>query len=863
MTCLSSVCGRVDPTRVRQGARCAWARTKRIPALPTIQNRSLQTVVDELYSHEERIESSEVASNASQHSSVLPQRSRRSGLSRPPEQASPSASTQIRSSRHGFEAPPTRTTKNAYKKSNAYDYNVNTGKQVADKGSKTRRNGQQAKLAVGATKRLIRKPAPHAAIPSIGGFALPGVNQTHFVQSQDWRVFNNTNGTAGGKLSDVQPEFHNFVYWKQSVQLLSLGMGIRWLESDIKSTLGVADQLINHSDVASLRQEWQKLDPEQRKEIWSPCMLYAMERARDRGIVFLGATLDSKLPGYAIHDALGVIAASYPIHEIKDEHERIFKADQLLETLTKVIDNLPHCRPFFRQPTISRLAKLLPPDQTKTFYEVLERNRVLLKAETLLHFARKLSISSAHKSAGFSILKLAVAQGVPLDSPVFSSVLTSLLHRSRADDVQSGSEAAAEKRDDFDYNEALQHFVEEGFTPNIITFTSFLDSLCRNSQLDEAIRLALLFAETGAELDVKSWTTLSRAAKNSRDVNQFIKTLNFGKMAGATNIDLLNSALHGALVFAASKGKDENIAVSDAPKIFPSMLRIYAKKFDLRPLQSWIPDSLPLGLRLEPIPSQNSLDAEMDGQLPNDLPIIRAVEGFFSEGDGARLRPSPTTIATMLRAYIHDMRGPYELMSYYTFFKSALESPTGLITAEELIASQGSLIHDTIISSMIKTPSLARPALQIFGDMLKDHLRTKKVKDGQGKPSTTGGDVVVVPAHPSPSLYTFNIIIHGLLSAFEKDLAEQLLQVMGEQAIEPNLVTWNTLIQGYASMQDVSSTVASLQQLESAGHKPDHFTFKAFGMLRNQEKALQMMEGIIDENRKKVEEGDFAHYFAK
>lgn len=683
------------------------------------------------------------------------------------------------------------------------------------------------------------------------------------MESQDWRVFNSTNGAPSGKLTDVKPEFHNFVYWKQSVQLLSLGMGIRWLESDVKSTLAVADDLIKHSDVASLRQEWQKINSERRTEIWSPCMLYAMERARDRGTAFLSATLDSNLPGYAIHDALGVIAASYPIHEIKDEHERIFKADQLLETLTKIIRDLPHSRPFFRQPTISRLAKLLPPDQTKTFYEVLERNRVSLKPETLLHFARKLSTSSAHKSSGFSILKLAVAQGVPLDSPVFSSVLTSLLHRSRTDDAQSGPDAAAEKRDDFDYNEALQHFVEEGFTPNIITFTAFLDSLCRNSQLDEAIRLALLFAETGAELDVKSWTTLSRAAKNSRDVNQFIKTLDFGKMAGAAHIDLLNSALHGALVFAATKVKDEHIAVCDTPKIFPSMLRIYAKKFDLRPLQSWIPDSLPLGLRLDPISTQNPLDAEADGQSPNDLPIIRAVEEFFSEGDGARLRPNPTTIATMLRAYIHDMRGPYELMSYYTFFKSALESPTGLITAEELIASQGSLIHDTIISSMIKTPSLARPALQIFGDMLKDHLRTKKFKDGQGKPSTTGGNAGVVPAHPAPSLYTFNIIIHGLLTAFEKDLAEQLLQVMGEQAIEPNLVTWNTLIQGYASMQDVSSTVASLQQLESAGHKPDHFTFKAFGMLRNQEKALQMMEGIIDENRKKVEEGDFAHYFAK
>lgn len=53
--------------------------------------------------------------------------------------------------------------------------------------------------------------------------------------------------------------------------------------------------------------------------------------------------------------------------------------------------------------------------------------------------------------------------------------------------------------------------------------------------------------------------------------------------------------------------------------------------------------------------------------------VLPVVDKFFSAGDETRVQPTSTTVAIMVRAYIKSLQQPYELMSFYNFFKSRLE----------------------------------------------------------------------------------------------------------------------------------------------------------------------------------------------
>jgi pentatricopeptide repeat protein len=97
-------------------------------------------------------------------------------------------------------------------------------------------------------------------------------------------------------------------------------------------------------------------------------------------------------------------------------------------------------------------------------------------------------------------------------------------------------------------------------------------------------------------------------------------------------------------------------------------------------------------------------------------------------------------------------------------------------------------------------------------------------------------------------------LISRLLARNEKMVATQLMDVMREQGMQPNLETWNAMVKGYAVLQDLPQTVSMLRKLEAAGYTPDDYTFKAFGKLKNQAKALDLMDKIIRANEAKLAE---------
>lgn len=596
---------------------------------------------------------------------------------------------------------------------------------------------------------------------------------------------------------------------------------------------------------SSIREAWEELDIEARNEKWPNVMLSTIQLCPEKAGQVLEATLHPLPPGYAISDVAHFCITTLKLEGIKVARERLSKADEVLELFAKLAEDLPSGHVPFRQHTLGHLARVLPVEQASEMYEILHRVGIKMHHNTQLKFASKLASNYAYKIKAFRILQDIAESGQDLNQASIASVITTLLHTRQAEEDWTNSE------DRFYPQRAMEYFLEKGFSPNLVSFTALIESLCVQGDIAEAARLPLLLAENGASLDQRCYTTVFRGAKNSLKASNIKLALDVARAAKVPHIDVLNNTLHSVFYFAEMECREKKYTSPWVLPLFGPMLRLYAKKFDLEPLQSLLPDTLPLILGQETWEGPEKFRSGPRREWEFKNTIVPVVEELFSDGDGTRQKPNSMTLAIMLRAYIKSLYRPYDLMSFYTFFKTRLEEQgPGRNWATELVKEQGSLIHDTLILVMLERRALLRPALQVFGDMLQDSFKSKPTPSLSSATPSDEDD----PVHPTPSLFTFSILIHGLLMGREKMLAEQMLQAMREHGFEPNIVTWNTIAKGYASMQNLSQTVGTLQDLEAAGFKPDVHTYKAFARLRDQTRALQTMEKIIDANKKRLEE---------
>ncbi|KAF2479927.1 hypothetical protein BDY17DRAFT_312850 [Neohortaea acidophila] len=68
-----------------------------------------------------------------------------------------------------------------------------------------------------------------------------------------------------------------------------------------------------------------------------------------------------------------------------------------------------------------------------------------------------------------------------------------------------------------------------------------------------------------------------------------------------------------------------------------------------------------------------------------------------------------------------------------------------------------------------------------------------------------------------PTVQSWSIFLHGFTRHGKPKLAEQILAYMRGQGIEPNHVTWSTLLTGYARAQDEEGVLEGLRQVHESG----------------------------------------------
>lgn len=666
------------------------------------------------------------------------------------------------------------------------------------------------------------------------------------------------------ELASVQKQFNK---WKAAIRRLNSGRSTAVLHREDRGKW-----LYGLSDVTLMRDAWEATSIEARQTAWPEVMLATLRWSPGKVSMVLEATMNPLPPGYAIHDVLRFIAQNLQLYTVKNINDRASMADEVLALLAHILEDTPKGHVPIQQSTLGLYAKRLPASQAKDLYDILEKQDFELHKNTSLQFAQRLASEAAHKNASYKILKTMIGNGATLNDAASASTVTTLLH------CKAVSAGWSQQVESFPATDALQLFMEHGFTPNTITLTAVLDSLCQQGQTEEAIRLALLFAESGVPLDGKTWTTVFAGAKASLNVENVSKALMVARVTPVPYESVLSNVLHAIFYFADAETRRKREKAPWSIPMFRPMLKVYAKKLELKSLQWWLPDSLPLLL------SDEGVDTEMDDKFCDPLDrqwdfmhtILPVADKLFAADGDARegkLQPTSTADGVMLRAYIRSLSRPQDILSFYKFFRSRLEEQSKYPSL--LLRNQGAMIHDTFILVMTEHQELWREALHVFGDMLKDSTRSSSATNKDGASSNKAAELrseVVEPdvfdaaveksstgpVHPAPTVFTLTVLLRGLLYQGETALAVQMMQVMRELDIEPNLVTWNTLIRHHALAQSTRMTVTLLQEMEAAGVKPDMYTYNAFNKLRDQDKALKMMQAIVDENRQSIVAGGTA-----
>ncbi|CAG9943486.1 unnamed protein product [Clonostachys rosea f. rosea IK726] len=621
-----------------------------------------------------------------------------------------------------------------------------------------------------------------------------------------------------------------FVYWKKHFVRLH-----HWKSNPRRPAwFKTGAWLWNLKNLQDMQRAWEALDVHTREETWPGLMLSTLFSRPDQVHRVLYATLDPLPPSYAVQDAFSVIVTILSEKQSGDLllHQRQTEISELVQKLLGLASD--SYQPF-TQASLGIFAKRSSNFHVKITYDALKAANVSLSHNTSLQYASKLaaytdSDGDKYKKDSLSILLDAADNGLDLNSPKVAPSISKLLRCGHSKGRQ----------DEFSPDAALHDLIERGFLPNTAHTNSLLGTLCRRGQVDEAVKLARLFIQNGIDLGTRFYHELFSAVRDGHRSEYFGEVLELMKSAGMKEEMVLDKILSAVYSFCANEYRAKKYSPVQEMQPFLHMLRLYEKKFPLGPLQRLIPESLPLLL----MPKSEASDPKVSSVWDYERTVLAIAGKYVSDMSEKPLHPSMDTIGIMFKAYIlSSWRQPYELLALYQHFKEMLES--GDSFARALVSRQKSRVHNSFLYAMLSHQGLVRPALQVFGDMLHDELWEPNA-DGSTSASQR------TPCHPEPSIYTYGVLLEGLSRRKEMTMMNQIMKIMEENHLKPNLVTMNTHIKSQAMAQNVSTVVTLMQSLEARGFEPDQFTLDAFGKLHDKHKkrALRMMQRIIDAKSK-------------
>ncbi|TKA23451.1 hypothetical protein B0A50_07478 [Salinomyces thailandicus] len=148
---------------------------------------------------------------------------------------------------------------------------------------------------------------------------------------------------------------------------------------------------------------------------------------------------------------------------------------------------------------------------------------------------------------------------------------------------------------------------------------------------------------------------------------------------------------------------------------------------------------------------------------------------------------------------------------------------------------------DKSLADCATTAHVSNVFLRRFVRSRDSLLQAAKVVKDMQKPLPRSARANQAP----PDVYTWSIFLHGFASNGHTRLAEQVLRYMRSKGMEPNEVTWTSLVGGYAREQDSNGLLESMKRMQDSGIALSEWTRRGLGRFKDRGR----LRGILEQQR--------------
>ena len=578
-------------------------------------------------------------------------------------------------------------------------------------------------------------------------------------------------------------------FWSKKYVFMAKQQQSRDIVPNARFRRGVLSMVNLDMDRGTIARKWLSHDPATRNRLWEKMMLLALQRYPERALKALDVAIlfcVPKIPRHRIEDCLDHLAAIY-LERVKNPPpwhiNMIYHLVYNFAKTSRVEDEEANSIP---QRTVYWVLHHFDVEQVQTLYEVLCSQRIRIYPMTLLHFLARF-MDQGELPLSIDVLERISKSGIDTSLDPVQSACVKLIRVH----IGSNNNNSLPKELYRTRTYILAQILQMGICPAIAMYNAMLLNTIEASEYQLLMPFYKTIIENGLKPNRTTYAYLLRGVKESLDYDIFRVVAQDAEADGTLHRDprLVCDLLEA--IFKLEETTGQRV-------FFDKLLPTYKKYCDLSLLQS-------LGLT----------EALVDDPEAPDYPVMS---------------PSPRTLGLMLIAYIKQYP-TIRMWSIYKRYRRLVKQRHPQIT----VLAGTDHIANAFLMTFREQPRTLQKGTAVVKDMLEAF--------GSVNPANTQDSEAFKFA--APSVQTWSILLAGHIRHGQARAAEKILSMMRSRGLEPTQVTWNSLISGYAAMQDINSAVNTVQRMEAEDYSMDSYTLKGLGRFHNRARLLQALKDTL------------------
>ncbi|CAG8123368.1 unnamed protein product [Penicillium olsonii] len=534
----------------------------------------------------------------------------------------------------------------------------------------------------------------------------------------------------------------------------------------------------------SFQKAWEEMEPPDRARVWQPMALWFIHHDQETALDFLLVTTKPlhKPDFKMVGDCLVYLDRFYFSSSIANESSDAHDYAVAIADCIKP-ENWPIVNPSQRG--LRLFIKRAPSDQVQRAFRLVKERGTTLEAITALSFMSRL-IQINDVDLAFEALELVLSIKDPDFTPVSLGVSRHCCKLLKLDEVEDNAEGRNFR--------ILPRLLKMGIRPdrdmmNVVLANAFKTG---DSQLG-ADMLAFMRSHHHVFDSYTYVTLLTDAVARGDHARVEILTQEVELQHQLAEDPFVFSKLFHAHFTSTMKDSDPE---TDSERMFSSMLEMYNRFHDISPLK----ELLILPSHYNPPP----------GGLAKKLP------------------PSPVALFLMIASFFRCKNRYGQVHRVYEQFREMVQM--GHPSIAPLAGTDH--VYNEFLVAFRRSPHNLRASVRLVEDMLNSSSLSVR----------TGSETVF--KHTAPTLRTWTILLSVFYFHRQPHAADKIKEMMAKYNVKYSQATWNTIIGGHVSMQNIPEVASSIRQMEEQGFAIDHHTMKSLRYLRDPERLWVSVEEL-------------------